>query len=371
MTLINQIKDLITRVENGDHWITIGAEDGKKGKHILVKDGETNKEATERKIAEWEGKETKSSKKDEDRHQKVIDLEEKAYKEFKTMYDNYIDKEGMEGWGGIPASRFDKAVKDFNNKYQKAFKELESDRFVSFDEFARRENKEPKKEEDIRLSESDWEYIAKQPKEKQEAIKKALEDKKRAEIEGQKAKEERIKKELEVKKEAERKRQEEITSKWNEAHKKSQEKAKSETLEDYLNRLGVKARRGPIYELHKYDWEQAQELKTQPERKKESSLPSNITESKDEHGRTVISYKGTNKKVKIHKNGDYFLASFGQELKDDDGYTEFQLFPSASGKSFKTEKGAKKWAIDQLKKHIENSLTDTFCEALAEVILEK
>ena len=104
-------------------------------------------------------------------------------------------------------------------------------------------------------------------------------------------------------------------------------------------------------------------------------LEDNIEETQDEHGRTVISYKGTNKKVKIHKNGDYFLASFGQELKDDDGYTEFQLFPGASGKDFKTEKGAKKWAIKQLKEHIENSLeeqfADTVIEALAEVIIEQ
>ena len=65
MTLIEQIKNLVNRVENEDHWITIGAEEGKKGHHVLVKDGETNKEATERKIAEWEGKEDKEAKKEE------------------------------------------------------------------------------------------------------------------------------------------------------------------------------------------------------------------------------------------------------------------------------------------------------------------
>ena len=75
---------------------------------------------------------------------------------------------------------------------------------------------------------------------------------------------------------------------------------------------------------------------------------SGIKETTDEHGRIVLSKKDSNKKVKIHKNGDYYLASYGQELKDDDGYTEFQVFPSASGKSFKTEKGARKWAIEKL-----------------------
>lgn len=86
-------------------------------------------------------KETPYSKKDEDKHQKVRDLEDKAYKEFKTMYDNYIDKDGIEGWGGIPASRFDKAKEQFNKKYKDAFEKLGSDRFTSFEDFAKREDK--------------------------------------------------------------------------------------------------------------------------------------------------------------------------------------------------------------------------------------
>lgn len=96
---------------------------------------------------------TKSTKKDEDRHQKVRDLEDKAYKEFKTIYDNYIDKDGIEGWDGIPASRFDKAKEQFNKKYKDAFDKLESDRFVSFEDFAKRENKqsESKREKKERL----------------------------------------------------------------------------------------------------------------------------------------------------------------------------------------------------------------------------
>ena len=53
-----------SKVENEEHWITVGSEDGKKGTHILVKDGETNKEATERKVAEWESKDGKEDKKD-------------------------------------------------------------------------------------------------------------------------------------------------------------------------------------------------------------------------------------------------------------------------------------------------------------------
>ena len=178
---------------NNDKWITIkpnGEEN--TGRHMLIKDGETVQEALQRtygidgakgqqklfdvskdrktkedfkrEAAEKQAKydeigkkreeslkkdggdnfeeETKTTKKDENRYQKVRDLEDKAYKEFKTMYDNYIDKDGIEGWGGIPASRFDKAKEQFNKKYKDAFDKLESDRFVSFEDFVKRENKQ-------------------------------------------------------------------------------------------------------------------------------------------------------------------------------------------------------------------------------------
>ena len=53
--------------------------------------------------------------------------------------------------------------------------------------------KEEKKEDNITLSQHDLDYIARQPKEKQEAITKALKDKKRAEIEGEKIRVQKIK----------------------------------------------------------------------------------------------------------------------------------------------------------------------------------
>lgn len=146
--------------QNEDKWITVhpnGEEN--KGRHLLLKDGESVEDAMHRngwykkrqakednKEENFE-KETKTTKKDENRHQNVRDLEDKAYKEFKTMYDNYIDKDGMEGWGGIPASRFDKAKEQFNKKYKDAFEKLGSDRFVSFEDFAKREQKQSDKEE--------------------------------------------------------------------------------------------------------------------------------------------------------------------------------------------------------------------------------
>ena len=81
-------------------------------------------------------KETPHSQKDDDRHQKIRDLEEKAYKEFKTLHDNYIQ-------GDVKLSDFQKATEKFNKEYKDAFDKLESDRFVSFEDFAKRENKQP------------------------------------------------------------------------------------------------------------------------------------------------------------------------------------------------------------------------------------
>lgn len=139
--------------ENEDKWITIhpnGEEN--KGRHLLLKDGESVEDAMHRngwykkrqakednKEDNFE-KETKATKKDENRHQKVRDLEDKAYKEFKKTYDNYIQ-------GDVKISDFSKAKEQFNKKYKEAFDKLESDRFVSFEDLAKRENKQPDKEE--------------------------------------------------------------------------------------------------------------------------------------------------------------------------------------------------------------------------------
>ena len=91
-----------------------------------------NEDIKEDKQEDFE-KGTKSTKKDEDRHQKIRDLEDKAYKEFKKTYDNYIN-------GDVKISDFGKAKEQFNKKYKDAFDKLESDRFVSFEDFAKREN---------------------------------------------------------------------------------------------------------------------------------------------------------------------------------------------------------------------------------------
>lgn len=130
------LKDSASKYTIGEKTLEILKDDLKKLKEKGLEDKKEEKSGGE----DFE-KETKSTKKDEDKHQKVRDLEDKAYKEFKTMYDNYIDKAGMEGWGGIPASRFDKAKEQFNKKYKEAFEKLESDRFVSFEDFTKRENK--------------------------------------------------------------------------------------------------------------------------------------------------------------------------------------------------------------------------------------
>jgi len=70
---------------------------------------------------------------DEERHEQIRALEDKMLKEAELIRYNYIQ-------GNIPASRFDRACKAFDKKYSKAFKDLKSDRFVPFNELAKRLN---------------------------------------------------------------------------------------------------------------------------------------------------------------------------------------------------------------------------------------
>ena len=109
-------------------------------------------------------KETPYSQKDENRHQKINDLEDKAYKEFKTLHDNYIQ-------GDVALSDFAKRKEQFNKKYKEAFKKLESDRFVSFEDFAKREHKQQEDKqadspfgEDVKVIEHDKGLVDKRNK---------------------------------------------------------------------------------------------------------------------------------------------------------------------------------------------------------------
>lgn len=89
---------------NEDHWITIGADEekGKKGSHILVKDGETNKEATERKIVEWksqkddkkEEKTTRTQKYKNNVEAKIQELDKhlETYRDINSQIDKYSEK---------------------------------------------------------------------------------------------------------------------------------------------------------------------------------------------------------------------------------------------------------------------------------------
>ena len=107
--IVMNSKGEVMLAENEEHWITIGADEEKnrKGTHILVKDGETNKEATERKIAEWKGqkgekKEAPKVQKDEKKteeykKQMLAKYQEAATPEEKKAYLDYVNKE-TEKW---------------------------------------------------------------------------------------------------------------------------------------------------------------------------------------------------------------------------------------------------------------------------------
>jgi len=146
MKLIEQIKNLIQRVEN-DHWITIGAdeEEGKKGHHVLVKDGETNKEATERKIAEWEGKETKKEeKKSEENTIKKV--------EYDLMPSGYVRKVEYRGssydaWGNGNADHSFLSKEEYEQETGKKYEDLKKQSEESKKDDKQEEKQEQPKEE--------------------------------------------------------------------------------------------------------------------------------------------------------------------------------------------------------------------------------
>jgi hypothetical protein len=171
-----------SKVENEDKWITIkpNGEDA-KGKHLLVKDGETPKEAIERTYGNGKQTDTK--------------------------------------------------------------------------------DKQPDEEYEIELDKKDWEYIATQPQEKQQAIIDALKSKKQAEIEGEKIRQKLIEEENKKLRENKIKKDKETTEKYGESEKKRKEDATKMSFEEYFKTHYPQyklSKRSPIYELAKGEWEESQ-----------------------------------------------------------------------------------------------------------------
>ena len=272
--------------ENEEHWITIGAGEDTKGRHILVKDGETNKEATERKIKEWKEKGGSSDKKDSKvkrDEKKIADYKKQIHEKYKSLSPE--DRQGY-------LQHLDSEVKEWKDdvNYKEAVEWLKQ--VDDADIFGK----------EIKADKSD-----------------SKEDKKQAAIDRR--------------------------HKFQEAGKK-----RDKVHADFEKGIGtfedVDKAEKEYQKAYKEFYNYSDEIKDSSDSGKQGS--GNIKQSRDEHGRIVISKDGLKNKVKISKNGNYFLASYGQELKDDDGYTEFQLYPGASGKSFKTEAGAIRWANKML-----------------------
>ena len=83
-------------------------------------------------------------------------------------------------------------------------------------------------------------------------------------------------------------------------------------------------------------------LKDKPKQEtvKEQKSEGGIKQSKDKQGRIILSKEGTNKKVKITKDGDTYSAYYVQGLGELNQNQEQVL----DSKDFKTEAGATKWA---------------------------
>lgn len=117
--------------ENEEHWITIGAGEDTKGRHILVKDGETNKEATERKIKEWKSKESgdKKDSKENNGYYKNTSYEVMPSGAVRKIEYN----EGYDAWGNGDARHTFLSKEEYEKETGKKYEDLKSDKSDSSD----------------------------------------------------------------------------------------------------------------------------------------------------------------------------------------------------------------------------------------------
>jgi len=294
MTLIEQIKDLINRVENARNfdgsegkWVTI------KGTHVFIPDGKSVEEVMEEKG--WGSESKGTEKKSKKSHEDII-------ADFDKKYD--VDKNDKgESWydrASVSEIKTDlKSYKDTLDEYQK-----EIDRVDKLD--------------DKYKTGAMWQH---EIKPRYEEYKKAI----------------------------------------------PELKEKIGYLEAHLNKKSPETPKEGKRERRDVSPEDVGLEKT---------LEGGIKETHDQYGRTIFT-KG-NKWANVSSNGgrsDSWIAAYGLTHKSaiswerEKGVTEEQLLNS---RWFKTEKGARKWALEQLKRiTADNSLEEAFTEALAEIILEQ
>lgn len=312
-------------------WITV------KGTHVFIPDGEDEKKVVEEFINKHQDK--TSDKKEEENISDTIEKRDKEAKEIggknKDFFKNLKEQEEKVKKEAEEKEKNKLLDKERLQKYKETFEK--NKKYIREHELSDVEREEAKaKQEKILAEIKKMEEAQKQSEDKKEELKKETSDK--------------------FEEKAEDKFRYEGKTKIKQVTKEEWDKTPKDYKmvkdgQKYLVYLDKESGATVLGKAEIIDDEKADD------KKKDDIAKSGIKETQDEHGRTIISRVGTNKQVKIHKNGNSYLASYGQELKDEDGYIEFQVFPSASGKSFKTEKGAKKWAIEQLKKDAENDNT--------------
>lgn len=138
------IKEELFKAINEEHWITIGSdkETDRKGTHILVKDGETNKQATERKIAEWKAQKDNKNKPDG----KPADKDS-----FESIKKQVEDLRNI--------------LRDYDNKYEDINKKLSEHRrniYQLYEDNIKREDADRKKREYIKKNEKELDKLAKE-----------------------------------------------------------------------------------------------------------------------------------------------------------------------------------------------------------------
>lgn len=175
-------------------------------------------------------------------------------------------------------------------------------------EGADKSEKKDKQEKHIQLDKKEWEYIATLPKEKQDAVKKALEDKKRAELYGEEKRQQELQKQYEEKQKQGREKDKELVKEYEKQESKRQDDAKNLSFEEYFAKHYPQyklSKRSPVYELAKGEWEEQQATKSEDKKEPKQLKLFNALEEQFERFVSLVAKNFDESKHNRDKDGKF------------------------------------------------------------------
>ena len=303
--------------EEGD-WITV------KGVHVFVKKGQSKEEAVADFIEKQQGGSAKEKQEEKKSNKDTYGTDDKGKDLYSDENFKYNAKRLNEQFGEKPYSEWQKDVQTMLKKYGKTEEDWDNAIGARKDAFNPDKSEADPKQEEKKPSKEFFEGLEKQHKKMQEEA---------------------------AEKEKTKLLDKDRLQKYKDTYEKNKKYIREHELSS-VEREEAKAKQEKILaEIQKMEEAQSTEPKQED---KGNILEGGIKETKDKYGRTNFT-KG-NKWADVTSNGgrsDSWIAAYGLTHKSgvsweaEKGITEEQLLNS---RSFKTEKGARKWALEQLKR---------------------